>query len=307
MVLSKTFLILLFSLLLVGCGQIEEINMKSGSHATLTVANEQHEQEASYDEHLAFERKYGPIVEAEMKKRFPISNPTDTPFEKFGAYYIDTSDKNKMRYVFLIDQENAQEIKDLSAVLKAKMGEHVEFKKSKYSQLQLKAVSEEVVEFLEAENIIGGWGVSVDIISEKVKVEAYLDEAVQSELINKFGRDLVEIKLLPTGRGLAGYVIDKNEDCILVVNPNKLENKEAPDYAATWYDNAPSTVEIGNKVEVIVIYGPRILMAMYPDKDEALEVKVIENSKLEGAELAEFEAIRKAVFSEINHSTFVAE
>jgi hypothetical protein len=72
-----------------------------------------------------------------------------------------------------------------------------------------------------------------------------------------------------------------------VVDPKK-RDKKVQVYAATWYSNAPSNIEIGNKVEVTVVNGPRIAMAQYPERDEALEVKIIQNSKLEGAELAEF-------------------
>jgi hypothetical protein len=305
----KTTLVLIASLfLLSACGQKEAINPVNGQRATESATNEQHDipKEASYDEHLDFEREYTPIVEEEMKKRFPATNPSDNPFEKFGTYYIDTSDKNMMKYVFLVDQEDAQEIKDLSTALKAKMGDHVEFKKSKYSQLELKAVSQEVVKMLQEKKLVGGWGVGVDVMKQKVKVEAYLDESAKSEILNKFGEDLVEIQMFTTRLGLAGYVVDKKEDSILVVDPKK-RDKEVQVYAATWYSNTPSNIEIGNKVEVTVVNGPRPLMLQYPDRDVALEVKVIQNSKLEGAELAEFEVIQKAVVSEINRSTFVSK
>lgn len=72
------------------------------------------------------------------------------------------------------------------------------------------------------------------------------------------------------------------------MDPQK-HDREAQAYAATWFSNAPTNVEIGNKVEVTVVNGPRTLMARYPDSDQALEVKIIQNSKLEGAELTEFE------------------
>lgn len=39
---------------------------------------------------------------------------------------------------------------------------------------------------------------------------------------------------------------------------------------------------------------------LYPNQDQALAVKVTQNSKLEDEELAEFEAFRKAVTSEVN-------
>jgi hypothetical protein len=81
-----------------------------------------------------------------------------------------------------------------------------------------------------------------------------------------------------------------------VVDPKK-RDKEVQVYAATWYSNAPSNIEIGNKVEVTVVNGPRIAMAQYPERDEALEVKIIQNSKLEGAELAIRSNLRPSICS----------
>ncbi|RAP73413.1 hypothetical protein [Paenibacillus montanisoli] len=275
--------------LLSGCGQKEA--MKSASAGEKQAGAEQ----ATYDETLEFQRTYIPIVEEEMNKRFKPANPSDNPFERYGTYYIDNDRK---KFVYLLDDEEAPAVKELVQALKARLGEHVEFKKPQHSQLELKALSDRVAKAMQDKKVIGGWGVGVDVIQGKVKVEAYLSETDRAELIRMFGSELLAFEQLSTGIGLAGYVIEKKDGQILVADPHAREDGM---YAATWFSNAPSTVELGNEVEVTVVHGMRTLMMQYPDRDTALEVKVLKAEKLEGKDLAEFETVRKAVQDRIQN------
>lgn len=284
-------------------------NQADGNRVLDTTQEGTNLEEVSMEKQLEFERKYSEIVKDILRQHFPkkvkASETTERviidmeKLNEFGTFYLDSKSPDNLKYVFLVDNEDANEIKEIKADLESALGQYVEFRKSKHDQKMLKTVQKEIADMLLEKKIMGGWGVGVDVWKEKVVVEAYLDETIKSELIQKYGADIVEVQMQNTSIGLAGYVIDKKEGEILVVNPHKKQNELQ--YPATWFSNAPSHIEIGNRVEVYVINGPRQLVARYPDIDVAHEVKVIK-LKLTGSELAEFEAIRNAVLSRLNQS-----
>lgn len=247
------------------------------------------------------------IILTELMQRFPkyvrfgetdqyIYQLDTEKMEEYGTYFWDS---NATKYVFLMDQEDSEVMKEIRRNLEEAMGDYIEFRKSKFSQLQLKNAENEIQKILEGKKIIGGWSVTAYVMKEKVDVVAYIDETTKAEIIQKYGADMLDVHIPGTGVGLVGYVIDKKGDKILVANPHKQQNELR--YPATWFSNAPSNIEIGNKVEVTVVNGVRFddLMIRYPNVDEALEVKVIQKSKLRGTELSKFEAIRKSVFSQV--------
>ncbi|MWC29820.1 hypothetical protein [Paenibacillus sp. MMS18-CY102] len=199
-------------------------------------------QEDPYEEQLIFERKYVPILEEEMNKRFPVTDPSVAPFAQYGTYYLDAGDKSRMKFVFLVDREDEEtpEIKDLQAALMFKLGSHVEFKESKYSQAELQAAADAIIKIMETKKLIGGWSVGVDVKKEKVKVEAYLSEAVKSELLQAFRPDIVDFQMLGTRIALSGYVIAKQDNRILVADSQSLKGEV---YAASWFSNVPPDIE----------------------------------------------------------------
>ncbi|MFC4775712.1 DUF3221 domain-containing protein [Paenibacillus sp. GCM10023252] len=289
------------------CGNYSITNQSDSPRVVLAAVeppqqkNEDDESQA-FKNQVEFERTYTPIVQSELKRLFPPSSPTESPFKAYGVMYLDTKDKdmNNMKFVFLLDQPESPLVKELEKSLKAKMGKHVEFRPSKHNQKKLKEVQDGITKLLEKKELVGGWGVGIDTIKEKVRVSAYIDESLQKEIIKKYGFDLVDIEIHNTYIDIKGYVIDKKDNEILVVNPEKQKtNDSGHSYQANWYSNAPSDIDIGNIVEVTVVNGAKISMYQYPDRDEALEVKVLQSSQLSEKQQTEFESVRKALESEI--------
>jgi hypothetical protein len=85
---------------------------------------------------------------------------------------------------------------------------------------------------------------------------------------------------------MEGYVIEKQSNQMLVVNPNPKEHTDA-----VWFSNIPNSIEIGDKVTVSF----DIILESYPGQAEAKEVNVHESNKPQGADLTEAEALQKAL------------
>lgn len=250
--------------------------------------------EIDFEDHVAFEHKYLPIVEKAIREIFSDVSM----FEKFGVYYISDSEKI-LKIVFLLDQPNSKEVKKLKTVLEAKMGDYVEFRVSKHPQEKLNNIQNEITNTLNGMKLRGGWSVSSDIMKQKVVVEAHLTEEQRSQLMNQYGADLVEVKISGVVTAMVGYVVREKDGKILVVDPNVqdygAQGGESFHYAASWYSNVPLDVKVGQKIEVKVIEGPTT--SQYPGDSSAENVIIIPSIIPENAKLLEEEAIRKALAS----------
>lgn len=99
--------------------------------------------------------------------------------------------------------------------------------------------------------------------------------------------------------GIIGYVMEKEEDRILVISP------EAQDFSSTggiseyynaiWFANAPKDINIGEKVKVWYEYT----LDSYPAQSEVIHIEVIPAQQHEGANLTEEEALYRALTSEL--------
>lgn len=270
--------------MLTACGA----NSEPSKAVTKNVSNSN----INMDDHVAFESKYLPIVEKAIKEIFSDI----TAFEKFGVYYIDDSEK-KLKIVFLMDQPDANEVKKLKTVLESEMGDYVEFRVSKQPQEKLEDIQNEITNTLISMKLRGSWAVSSDIKKQKVVVEAHLTEEQKSQLMNKYGADLVEVTISGIVTAMVGYVVKEKDGKILVVDPNVqdygAQGGESFHYGASWYSNVPPEVKVGQKVEVKVIEGPTT--SQHPGDSSAEEVIIIPGIKPDNAKLLEEEAIQKAL------------
>ncbi|GGD09830.1 YobA family protein [Pontibacillus salipaludis] len=92
-----------------------------------------------------------------------------------------------------------------------------------------------------------------------------------------------------------GYVMDKKDSRILVVDPNAkdVNNDGSKDYhEALWGSGEVDGVSVGDRVKVWVEGG---VMESYPGQGKIGEVEVMSKEKPKGATLKESEALRKAL------------
>lgn len=94
----------------------------------------------------------------------------------------------------------------------------------------------------------------------------------------------------------AGFIVGMEGNRILVtgsVEKDFSANGGASHYyEATWFSNAGSGLEVGQRVRVWPEGG---IAESYPGQGKASRVEVVEPPKAEGADLTEAEAIRKAL------------
>lgn len=108
-------------------------------------------------------------------------------------------------------------------------------------------------------------------------------------------------KTTPTtqDKGFKGYVVKIDGDRILVVSPDVKDYSstggQKSSYSAIWFDESPSNIDVGMKVEVWAEGGK--VLESYPAQGKAERVSVISDSQAEGAELAQAEAVKKAISS----------
>ncbi len=115
------------------------------------------------------------------------------------------------------------------------------------------------------------------------------NNAVEEKVISQVKEEL-------TNPHLVGYVTNKDEDEILVVN------SEAQDFSATggvseyydavWVSNITTEVEVGERVEV---WFDGVVQQSYPGQGAAKKISVIPSVQPKGSKISEAEAIQKAI------------
>ena len=95
--------------------------------------------------------------------------------------------------------------------------------------------------------------------------------------------------------GMTGYVVNIDNGRILVVDEKSLDFSGTGGlkefYAAVWFSGAPDHVEIGDKVAVW--HGA--VAESYPGQSKVVRLEVLPPDKPEGADLAQDEALRRAL------------
>lgn len=298
--MKKTLLLsFIICLLLTACGQPKDVivthsddSVHSSAPTDPTKQTSSSPDQSSMEEIEAFQNQYHPIVQSAIHDIF-----TDQAhFKTFGTYYIDNE---KRKFVFLMNQLDVEEVLQLQKLLTREMGEVAEFVQSKYSEAELDAIQAEVVHALTQMKLEGGWSAGTDIKRQKIEISAYLTQEQHDQLIEEFGSDVVDIQISGIITDMIGYVVQVIDGKTLVVSPD-VENYganggESYFYDAVWYSDAPSTIQIGQKVEVKVIEGPVTLP--YPGNNVAEEVIVLPGLMPEEATMSEDEAIRQALDS----------
>lgn len=98
--------------------------------------------------------------------------------------------------------------------------------------------------------------------------------------------------------GITGYVMAKSGERVLVLDPVAKDFSSTGGisefYNAIWFSNAPSNIEIGDKVKVWYDF----LEESYPGQSEAKHVEKIPSYKPEGANLNESQALYNALTSQ---------
>ncbi|MCW3791212.1 YobA family protein [Paenibacillus sp. LS1] len=102
----------------------------------------------------------------------------------------------------------------------------------------------------------------------------------------------------PTEKGFTGYVVERKDDSILVVDPAfqdySSNGEESRYYPAKWFSNAPDP-QIGAYVEVWTDGRPE--NQPYPGQARAEKIAVSCPNTPEGAHLSEADAIRGGLYS----------
>lgn len=98
---------------------------------------------------------------------------------------------------------------------------------------------------------------------------------------------------------IAGYVMKKEEEQILVVNPEPKDYSSTgglkEGYDAIWVSKASEGVEVGQKVQVW-FSGP--IMESYPARGGAKKVSIIKSKQPKDADLSEAQVLRKVLLNE---------
>ncbi|WP_339256368.1 DUF3221 domain-containing protein [Paenibacillus sp. FSL R5-0713] len=102
----------------------------------------------------------------------------------------------------------------------------------------------------------------------------------------------------PSEDGFTGYVVDRKDDSILVVDPAYRDNSSNGGadryYPAKWFSNSPDP-QIGSYVEVWTDGGPE--NQPYPGQARAEKIAVSCPNTPDGAHLSEADAIRGGLYS----------
>lgn len=102
----------------------------------------------------------------------------------------------------------------------------------------------------------------------------------------------------PSEDGFTGYVVDRKDDSILVVDPAYQDHgsngEESRYYPAKWFSNAPDP-QIGSYVEIWTDGGPE--NEPYPGQARAEKIAVSCPNTPDGAHLSEADAIRGGLYS----------
>ncbi|WP_340398875.1 DUF3221 domain-containing protein [Paenibacillus sp. FSL H8-0079] len=103
---------------------------------------------------------------------------------------------------------------------------------------------------------------------------------------------------VPDDRGFTGYVVERKDDSILVVDPAfqdySSNGGDSRYYPAKWFSNAPDQ-QIGSYVEIWTDGGPE--NEPYPGQARAETIAVSCPNTPDGAHLSEADAIRGALYS----------
>lgn len=98
-------------------------------------------------------------------------------------------------------------------------------------------------------------------------------------------------------KGFTGYVVDRKENSILVVNPEYEEigtnGKTSKYYPAKWFSNVPDS-QIGTYVEVWTDGGPE--NEPYPGRARAESIAEYAAATPDGAKISEADAIRGGIY-----------
>lgn len=101
----------------------------------------------------------------------------------------------------------------------------------------------------------------------------------------------------PREKGFTGYVVDRKEDSILVVNPEHEEigtnGETSKYYPAKWFSNVPDS-QIGTYVEVWTDGGPE--NEPYPGRARAESIAEYAAATPDGAKISEADAIRGGIY-----------
>ncbi|MCG7383427.1 DUF3221 domain-containing protein [Paenibacillus sp. ACRRY] len=101
----------------------------------------------------------------------------------------------------------------------------------------------------------------------------------------------------PREKGFTGYVVDRKEDSILVVNPEYEEigtnGETSKFYPAKWFSNVPDS-QIGTYVEVWTDGGPE--NEPYPGRARAESIAEYAAATPDGAKISEADAIRGGIY-----------
>lgn len=101
----------------------------------------------------------------------------------------------------------------------------------------------------------------------------------------------------PREKGFTGYVVDRKEDSILVVDPEyeKIGTNEETNrhYPAKWFSNAPDS-QIGTYVEVWTDGSPEV--EPYPGRARAESIAEYAAATPDGAKISEADAIRGGIY-----------
>jgi hypothetical protein len=105
---------------------------------------------------------------------------------------------------------------------------------------------------------------------------------------------------------IIGYVMNKQNERILVVNPDAVDFSSTGGideyYDAVWLSNAPENINVGEKVKVWF----SDVMDSYPAQSSIESIEVIPSQRPDGAALTEAEALYEALASaEINTDIFL--
>ncbi len=135
------------------------------------------------------------LVNELLEKHFPHASWYHGPsFENFGTMYIDNEAN---QYVFLLDDMSTPKAQYFIRDTKAKFRPHVLIKQATIPYKRLRAIQDEIVETYEKQQVLTSVG--VDVIQQKVKIEANLSEDDMEELYRKYGADVLDLIIYDPG------------------------------------------------------------------------------------------------------------
>ncbi len=102
--------------------------------------------------------------------------------------------------------------------------------------------------------------------------------------------DQNEVEAEASDPDMSGFVMDQDEDSILVVTP--MDDGSGDEGRAMWVSNAPEGLWVGKQVEVWVDGD---IAESYPEQATAEKVQELEMSEVQGADLKASEALSTAL------------